>query len=338
MYRDLVFASPGLAAADSPKYFKDSSFGIKPDDVARTVLAARRRDDRARQGLRRPARLRLRPATARCSGSATSPPRTACSSSTCCATSAAATSRRSPAAPKATAIRAGAVAGRALHRGRPAAAGRPVRRPLRRRRAPHPAGRGELRRRHQRYIAQAKLNPLKMPGEYAAIGSPPGPDPWKATDIIATASLVGGIFGQGGGSELASGRSCSRAFRSASAAKRGRACGPTSRRRGPGGADDGHDGQALHLPGAAEAGRRRQRRDARPGALGSSRVTAARRAALGAHGDAGLGGGARGSLRALAAACPHTSPTRSSSPRARARAGTRSRSSARRSATSTRRS
>ena len=41
-----------------------------------------------------------------------------------------------------------------------------------------------------------------MPGEYAAIGRPLGPDRWKVTDVIATASLVGGIFGKGGGDEL----------------------------------------------------------------------------------------------------------------------------------------
>jgi acyl-homoserine lactone acylase PvdQ len=53
-----------------------------------------------------------------------------------------------------------------------------------------------------KYIAEAKLDPAKMPGEYAAINRPVGPDPWKATDLIATASLVGGIFGKGGGREL----------------------------------------------------------------------------------------------------------------------------------------
>jgi acyl-homoserine lactone acylase PvdQ len=52
------------------------------------------------------------------------------------------------------------------------------------------------------YIDEAKLDPTKMPGEYAAIGKPAGPDPWRVTDIIATASLVGGIFGKGGGQEL----------------------------------------------------------------------------------------------------------------------------------------
>jgi acyl-homoserine lactone acylase PvdQ len=53
------------------------------------------------------------------------------------------------------------------------------------------------------YIAEAKLDPTKMPGEYAAIGRPQGPDPFTREDLIATASLVGGIFGRGGGNELA---------------------------------------------------------------------------------------------------------------------------------------
>jgi acyl-homoserine lactone acylase PvdQ len=53
-----------------------------------------------------------------------------------------------------------------------------------------------------RYIDEAKLDPTKMPGEYAAIGRLLGPDTWKGTDIIATASLVGAIFGKGGGQEL----------------------------------------------------------------------------------------------------------------------------------------
>src|SRR5919112_2732683 len=53
------------------------------------------------------------------------------------------------------------------------------------------------------YIAEAKLNPNKMPGEYAAINRPTGPDAFQQSDIIAIASLVGGIFGKGGGRELA---------------------------------------------------------------------------------------------------------------------------------------
>ena len=52
------------------------------------------------------------------------------------------------------------------------------------------------------YISETRLNALKLPGEYAAIGRPQGPEAWKPTDIVATASLVGGIFGKGGGGEL----------------------------------------------------------------------------------------------------------------------------------------
>jgi acyl-homoserine lactone acylase PvdQ len=52
------------------------------------------------------------------------------------------------------------------------------------------------------YIGETKVDPAKMPGEYAAIGRPLGAEPWKTTDLIATASLVGGIFGKGGGREL----------------------------------------------------------------------------------------------------------------------------------------
>ena len=54
------------------------------------------------------------------------------------------------------------------------------------------------------YIAEAQLNPNLMPGEYALLGHPGGPEPWKVTDVVAIASLVGGIFGKGGGGELGS--------------------------------------------------------------------------------------------------------------------------------------
>ncbi len=36
MYRDLIYGAPGLKAPDIPKYFKDASFGSKPEDVVRT--------------------------------------------------------------------------------------------------------------------------------------------------------------------------------------------------------------------------------------------------------------------------------------------------------------
>ena len=52
------------------------------------------------------------------------------------------------------------------------------------------------------YISAALLNPNLMPGEYAALGKLP--QPWSTTDVIAEASLIGGIFGKGGGNELRS--------------------------------------------------------------------------------------------------------------------------------------
>ena len=58
MYRDLVYATPGLTAAQIPSFFKDSSFGVRAGRRRAHLLAAVRRDDRARQGLRRPARVR----------------------------------------------------------------------------------------------------------------------------------------------------------------------------------------------------------------------------------------------------------------------------------------
>src|SRR3954467_10224522 len=50
------------------------------------------------------------------------------------------------------------------------------------------------------YVAEATLDPTKLPGEYAAIGR--APEPFVPADIISVASLVGGMFGKGGGEEL----------------------------------------------------------------------------------------------------------------------------------------
>src|SRR3954449_7535557 len=55
-----------------------------------------------------------------------------------------------------------------------------------------------------KYIAEARLDPTKMPAEYAAIEQPQGPADWKGTDVVATADVVGAIFGAGGGRELPS--------------------------------------------------------------------------------------------------------------------------------------
>jgi acyl-homoserine lactone acylase PvdQ len=52
------------------------------------------------------------------------------------------------------------------------------------------------------YVDEARLDPSKMPAEYAALGKVP--TEWKPTDVIAEASLIGGIFGKGGGAEVRS--------------------------------------------------------------------------------------------------------------------------------------
>jgi acyl-homoserine lactone acylase PvdQ len=53
------------------------------------------------------------------------------------------------------------------------------------------------------YIAQADLDPLLMPAEYLALGHLGGPAPFTLEDLVSIASLVGGIFGRGGGNQLA---------------------------------------------------------------------------------------------------------------------------------------
>ncbi len=50
------------------------------------------------------------------------------------------------------------------------------------------------------YINATKTNPSLLPSEYVALGTTP--QPWKLTDVIAEASLIGGIFGKGGGAEI----------------------------------------------------------------------------------------------------------------------------------------
>jgi acyl-homoserine lactone acylase PvdQ len=52
------------------------------------------------------------------------------------------------------------------------------------------------------YIDEALLDPTKLPAEYAALGKLP--QHFTITDVIAEASLIGGIFGKGGGAEVKS--------------------------------------------------------------------------------------------------------------------------------------
>jgi acyl-homoserine lactone acylase PvdQ len=70
------------------------------------------------------------------------------------------------------------------------------------------------------YINKAILGLAPMPSEYAAFGKTP--QQWTVTDLIATASLIGGIFGKGGGRELDSAQTLE-AFEKRFGAKAGRA-------------------------------------------------------------------------------------------------------------------
>jgi len=49
------------------------------------------------------------------------------------------------------------------------------------------------------WIAETRRDPRKLPGEYPLLGRTP--QDWRPTDSVAAASLIGGIFGRGGGSE-----------------------------------------------------------------------------------------------------------------------------------------
>jgi acyl-homoserine lactone acylase PvdQ len=50
------------------------------------------------------------------------------------------------------------------------------------------------------YVRQTRHNPRLLPADYSAALQPPLP--WKPTDVIYIAALIGGIFGKGGGNEL----------------------------------------------------------------------------------------------------------------------------------------
>lgn len=52
------------------------------------------------------------------------------------------------------------------------------------------------------YIDEALLDPTKLPAEYAALGKMP--QHFTLADVISEASLIGGIFGKGGGAEVKS--------------------------------------------------------------------------------------------------------------------------------------
>ena len=253
MYGDLVYASPGLRRADIPKYFKDATFGVKQDGAER-IYSPPGRDDvtivrdtgfgvphiygKTRAGtmfglgyvgaedrlftmdaLRNAGRAQLSAFAGGGAGNRAHGPH--------------------------------AVGARAVPRGGLPAPVRPRGRGLRGR----PAWRSSEDVTNyvagiNRYITEARVNPLKMPGEYAAIGKPAGPQDWKVTDVIATASLIGGIFGKGGGRELDSALLLPGRRAALRPQARQAGLGGLPHGRGPGGARDG--GRAERFPYRAE--------------------------------------------------------------------------------------
>ena len=201
MYSDLLYATPGLKAGDVPKYFKDSSFGVRAGDVERrysprgdvTIVRDKgfgvphvygRNRDGAMFGLGYAAaedRLFFMDAL------------------------------RNAGRGQLSSFAGGANASQDAEQWEVAPY---TEADLERQTKPPPGFPADLAATIasdadnyiagiNRYITEAKLDPTKLPGEYAAIGRPQGPEPWKRADLVAAASLVGGIFGKGGGEEIA---------------------------------------------------------------------------------------------------------------------------------------
>jgi acyl-homoserine lactone acylase PvdQ len=53
------------------------------------------------------------------------------------------------------------------------------------------------------YVAKARTDVTKLPADYAAAVDQSVPQDWGVQDVVAIAGLIGGIFGRGGGSEIA---------------------------------------------------------------------------------------------------------------------------------------
>jgi acyl-homoserine lactone acylase PvdQ len=203
MYENLLHATPGLTAAELPRYFKDASFGVAPGDVARTysprpdvtivrdasygvphVYGASQEGRSVRPRLRhREDRLFLVDVLRHIGRSQMSsflggsPGNRAMDADLWAK---AAYTERDRRRQISNLPRAYGAEGRALVQNLDA----------------YTAG-------VNAYIDEARRDPArKMPGEYAAIGRPRGPEPWKPTDTVAVATLIGALFGGGGGGEL----------------------------------------------------------------------------------------------------------------------------------------
>ncbi len=204
MYGDLVYASPGLQRADIPKYFKDATFGVKDDGAERVYSPPGNSDVTIVRdsGFGVPHVYgKTRPATMFGLGYVGAEDRLFVMDAL-----------RNSGRGQLSAFAGGAAGNRAMDHTQWELA--PYREEDFQRQynlADEVYGASGVQLQDDvtnyvaginRYITEARVNPLKMPGEYAAIGKPTGPEDWKVTDVIATASLIGGIFGKGGGREL----------------------------------------------------------------------------------------------------------------------------------------
>ncbi len=202
MYENLVYASPGLTSASLPQFFKDASFGVRQGDVERTYSPRSDVTIQRDRGFGIPHVYgRTRSGTMFGAGYAGAEDRLFFMDAL-----------RNVGRGTLSSFAGGAAGNRAqdediwsqapynesdLQRQYDdfdelyGAEGRQVQRDI----ADYVAG-------VQAYIAEARINPLKMPGEYAAIGRPQGPADWNVRDVISTAVLIGATFGKGGGSEL----------------------------------------------------------------------------------------------------------------------------------------
>lgn len=199
MYRDLEYASPGLQEADIPKYFKDASFGVRPEDVVRTENP---RSDVVIQwdkfGVPH-VWSDTRIGAMFGSGYAQAEDRLFL-------------------------MDVYRHIGRGLGASFIGGSGREFDHQVWQL-APYKPG--ELDQQFQRlpqlfgadgalvqddirayvdgvnqYISEAKLDPNKMPVEYAAVNHPQGPDPWTVSDVMTNGIVIGAILGAGGGHEL----------------------------------------------------------------------------------------------------------------------------------------
>ena len=199
LYENLVYGSPTLTDAQVPDFFKDATFGVPPGQAASTVTP--------------------RPGVTIVRDSAYGVPHIygdTRADTMFGAGYAGAADRlflmdvlRHTGRADLSSFLGGSNAGdgraavglRSLHRGRPAASGRPR---CRSSMAMPDGSRPPMRRATSTGSTptsqRRNADPALKPGEYLLLSKPI--EPWTTTDVVAIASLVGGIFGRGGGNEL----------------------------------------------------------------------------------------------------------------------------------------